>query len=421
MHKQGMKFVYLLKRGIFLIIPFGLVFLILEGLFRLAGYAPLKIYQYTKDTPSAYFFISDQRLGFKNRPNGSYVHHAVKGSPHITTDQFGYRNGIGWENKPDVPMIVFIGDSTTFCPQVSDDNTITSEVAKLLSPDGKFQVLNAGVMAYNTVQAKRMLEQCLQQFSNIKIVVYTYCENDYAHNINPLYYFPPIKSPFVEWNPTHTAIHEIEVSSPVVPWGETFFVYKNGVGLIPKGEGWYLFHIPKPSLRRNITNSIRSKSAFLHQVGLRLKMLSNSYNAASLNSDTPQIKHAAASYRGIQSVDASNPQQVSEQNRWAKELGTDEMLSLLLSQMNELCRAKRITFLTTEFTRGEPSLVTDFSKIANRAGVHFIDIRPYFTDNPLSYAVRMNNGTYDGHYGQQGTKTFARAISPTLRELLLNE
>lgn len=138
------------KRIVFLSFPLIGVICCLEVWLRLFGYSPLQLPK-PGTSPQGYFWICDQSMGFRNRPNGQYRYDAMQANPLVTTDEYGYRNGVGWKTQGDSPIIAFIGDSTTFCAEVNDDQTGPSEVAKLLTPKFRWRVLNAGVRGYTAL------------------------------------------------------------------------------------------------------------------------------------------------------------------------------------------------------------------------------------------------------------------------------
>lgn len=243
------------KKIIFLIIPFFVLILFLECLLRFLGYEPKEpSLERTKPSVVGYFNIADKELGFRNLPNGIYKNTAVKTKPVITTDEFGYRNGYGWTPRSgrNNTTVVFVGDSTTFCAEVNDNETGPSEVAKILSKKYHVTVLNAGVIAFNTVQVKRMIQETLDRFPRVKFVVYTYCDNDYLENLNPIAYYP-MMAPYLWWDKTHNKFTEHDVSAPSVPWGQKF----TDIDTI-----WTTWTLPKQSMRQRITDFIRSQSAF---------------------------------------------------------------------------------------------------------------------------------------------------------------
>ena len=171
------------------------------------------------------FAVCDRRFGFRNRPNGSFRSPHIEGNPVSTTDEFGYRSGFEWPGDGESPIVLFIGDSITFCSEVNDEETAPSEVAKLLSKEFQVRVLNAGVRAFNTLQSKRMLLECLDRFPRTKVAVYTYCGNDLEENMVANYHFPA-KAPVMTRDGSTGRFREVEVLEPAVPWNESFLKWR---------------------------------------------------------------------------------------------------------------------------------------------------------------------------------------------------
>lgn len=336
-----------------------------ELLVRLAGYKPLV--SETKLSLTGYFWICDKRLGFRNRPNASYCDQNITAKPIINTDKYGYRNGFGWSYDSLSPILLFVGDSTTFCSEVNDDNTGPSEVAKLIGGELNVRVLNAGVRGYSTLQSKRMLEECVERFPEIKVVVYTFANNDYYENLNPNIYFPA-KAPIGRWSQGELQI--IEITEPTVAWGHDF----------------------TGSLRRELAynkviNKIRSYSALFSVLG-RQPLLA--------------WREIIAYSRYFQ----------------ARNNHGDQVLEELVRQMNQICHSHGIIFLSTAFFNGLDEKGPDFEAICKKKGVRYIDIKEWFVDTPTSYMAQRCDGTYDIHYGMKGTKTFAEALIPALKTIL---
>lgn len=415
-----------LKRQVFyLSLPLLITLGLLELCFRIAGYQPLTIYSPHRypNTPQAYYAISDQTLGFRNRANGAYHYQLIKGNPLSTTDSYGYRNGIGWTEDATTPIILFVGDSTLFAAEVNDHETITSEIAKLLSPQFKIRILNAGVRGYNTLQAKRMMAECLERFPMIKLVVYMYCNNDYYHNFNPFLY--PTPAPTVRWENTgEDVLVEVEIENPQIPWGESFYTPLNGES--GKSQHLILTH-QKISTRKKITNYLRSKSALFHQIGLRVKKLLASQNIAaddlvSEEPKSPSHNDTVPFFNWNVTQQAINTQ-IEDQVKWVKQHRGDETLEILLRQMRESAEEKGATFVATAFSwggaplKGEilDALYDEFPIRCHNADVTFINVIDAFKkDDHLSYFAKTNDGDYDGHYNAKGTRTFARGLAPEL-------
>jgi len=388
------------KKLIFMCLPLFIFLSFIEVLFRMTGLEPLRLPK-PGGSPQAYFWICDKKLGFRNRVNGRYEHNAIKGNPLVTTDEFGFRNGFGWNASEDTPIILFIGDSTTFGAEVDDQYTITSEIAKQLLPKYALRVLNAGVRGYSTFQSKRMLEECLHHFPQIKMVVYTYCTNDYFENLNPIVYLPA-KAPTVWWDENLRAITELEVENPSVRWGELI-------------ESAYTIP-PNPRLR--VTNFLRSHSAFLEFVGHRIRLLIGKKKTMS---GLPIVSenHAGMEHGSIGPVNSL--EEGGEQYAWAKKHHADDVMVELLRQMRILCEERDILFFTSAYsTSQQRNINQDVVKFCDLAGVIFFSTEHAFIDNEKSYMSPQSDGDYNPHYGKKGTETFAKALAPQLeRELSL--
>ncbi|MGQ9661182.1 MAG: hypothetical protein ACUVWX_02455 [Kiritimatiellia bacterium] len=374
------------------VFSFGLVFAVAglsELLFRLAGFAPALPLDRTKPGIQTYFWIADPRLGFKNRPNGCYTYDLIRGSPRITTDVYGYRNGYGWSAATTNPIVVFVGDSVVFCAETDDEHTGPSEVARLLG-DG-ISVLNAGVRGYNTLQSRRMLEECLGRFPNIRVAVYCFCGNDLAENLNPDTYFPA-RAPALNWDEAVGGFVELEVTNSVVPWGSSFeaWVEDQQVSrrLAWRNKRW----------DRRVRDRLREHSAFFHAVSSLITRL--------WEGSFPESRPGSAPAEG----------ELGEENRG--DVYAAAALKTLLQQMHQLCEKRGARFVVTRFTRkGNDEAIRRWCE---EAGVRFVSASTFIPANDRSWLARTRDGGYDAHYGPKGTRAFARALAPAIRELLLS-
>ncbi len=389
------------KKIVFYCITTAVSLCLLEFGFRVLGFQPIGKYF----SPEEYFWISDNNLGFRNRQNGTFQYDRIKIKPVSTTDRYGYRNGYGWETESNKPIVLFVGDSVIFCAEVNDENTVTSEVAKIVTPAFNIRVLNAGVRGYNTVQVKRMLMECINRFDNIVVAVYVYCSNDYLHNLNPLAYYPA-KSPYVWWNEDRSALSEKSLTDTLIHDGESIFDNAK------KNRPLYMQVINLLERRFVVVNKIGTYSGSL------LKLARQKKSAG--NDDTSNKGQLSALAFGR--VEWSDDQEVKKYNDFARSNGATEAVIELLRQMKNICEKKNIVFLSTSFARSKehPDLNNEFPKIALDAGVNFIDISKYFSDEEISYTAQTSTGSHDGHYGEKGTKTFAKALSPEIEKILLS-
>lgn len=374
------------RKGLYLVLPFLLTFALLEGLFRLLGYAPFRP---PPQSPSGYFHVSDQRLGHRNRPNGRYRYTMIEEAPLVTTDSLGYRTSTN-AAPPDAPRIVFIGDSAVFGAEVDDAQTIPSEVAKALAPHGPVRVLNAGVRGYNTLQARRMLDDVLDRFPDVAVVVYLFSSNDYVETLNPIVHFP-LQAPTLWYDRTTRTWQEVDIEAPAAPHGAPFTP-------------------PQRRLAWRTVQALKRHSALLNQVGLRVRTL---IGTPALLQQKTRLPNGS-----LGPIDTGLPEW-QEQWHWAQKNGADDALRVLLQQMQTRCRTAGAAFLTTAFTRGQEDPSYDvFAAAAAQAGVRFVDIKPYFTAEPTTYAALRQDGAFDPHYGPTGTRTFAGALLPALRTVL---
>lgn len=131
------------------------------------------------DTPEAYFCQPDRDLGWRNR---EYGYHANLATGSVArTGRYGLRLGPrDWdEGDAASPVVLFAGDSTTFCAEVEDDETGAAEVSQLAG----VTCLNVGVRGYDTRRARMLSIEWAKRLPGLKLVVYTLCGNDIGENI----------------------------------------------------------------------------------------------------------------------------------------------------------------------------------------------------------------------------------------------
>jgi len=367
--------------------------LLTEGGARLLGFRPR--YPTSSGLPPAmtslgYFYRSDPELGFRLRSDGRFYSRACEPPVWITTDRLGFRNGFGWSPDRDLPLVLFLGDSTTLCAEVADDETGPSEVARRLVPQHAIRVLNAGVGGYNTVQVKRMLERCLRMFPHrVKAAVYTFCDNDFAENVGEISY-PPLQAPIM----TRTASGqwvEKEIENPVVPWGSDYLKLKYQlVALHSRATPWWapsLWLYPHSALASAMRQAFHRRDSLPGEGGAML----------------PGVSEEAA-----------------------RKLAAGEPLELLLREMREISAASGVALLVTRFTTAGPQdsdegFIDDhyLADACRRAGVQFVSIKAAFTGERRSYMTRLPGHTgYDPHYSPQGTRAYAEALAPSIEAAL---
>ncbi len=381
----------------------GIVFVpalvLIETALRLAGLAPsaesTQNARPVKPLPGIdafeYFAISDPQLGFRNRPDGTFLSLRIEGNPLSTTDEYGYRNGSAWPGDGRSPIVLFIGDSITFCSEVNDDQTGASEVAKLLAKEFDVRVLNAGVRGYGTLQSKRMLIECLQRFPDIVVVVYTHCGNDPMENMVPNLRFPA-KAPVIMRDAETGNLREVEVSDPVAPWGRAIFP-------------WTPLNAPpvKKPATQSTAEWIESHSAIWSLVTEPWYEFREDYLPPREFPGNEVLSPADHDYWGD----------------WATQNGGDEIIQHLLVEMNQICRSRGAAFLATDYLTGLNDHRSDrFAQLCAAAGVRFASIDRQFAGASESLVSRRVDGERDEHYSALGTKAYAAGLAPAIKQLL---
>ncbi len=122
----------------------------------------------------------DGQLGWQPKRNFSYnnVHTDVSGTPYdvsISTDENGFTT---WGNPgSDRTKILFIGDSYTGGPHVSDDDAYFGQVKEQVDAE----VFSAGAAGYSTLQELMLLQEFVDEIDP-DIFVLQFCTNDFDNS-----------------------------------------------------------------------------------------------------------------------------------------------------------------------------------------------------------------------------------------------
>lgn len=349
-----------MKKSIAIILPALITLLLLETALRLVGYAPLRSWP----SSEGYFWICDETLGWRNRANGTHVLETIAVQPLSTTDKNGFRNGLGWQDDSDKPIVLIAGDSVVFCSEVNDDATIASRLAGILKEKCDVKVLNTGVRGYNSVQSLRMIEECLRRFPKTLVVVYVYCPNDFFENVIPDVY-SPARAPTAYVDKAGGTLNFIEPSPLPVPAGEELVFEK----------------------KRNFDVLLRMHSATANCISLmwpKFRIFSKKQK------DSGPLKE------------------------WATKMNAPEILQRVVLRMDAACRRQGAGFLTAPYALAAPDELALYSEVCRKTGVTFVDSAAKFTDEPTSYLSLRKNGNYDSHFGPKGTQAFAEALAPAV-------
>lgn len=418
-----------------------------EAIVRGMGLRPL-----TLDAPAfeSYFLVSDQDLGYCYRPIRSAVHEKFRGQPTVTTDRYGYRAGPAWNPDGDGPIVLLVGDSTTFCAEVPDDATGAVRLWELLDLEGGVRVLNAGVRGYSTLQSTLRLEQTLAAHESVAVAVYLFTPNDLFDNLQPAHKLPRCV-PTAWWSESQGVLHVLPPRLPIVPWGETFEsrrgdlrysdAYKvdfygsidryvqaalNGPSGPALQETTFAAGMAELSdlcmpiaaerlarqeaadrpVRQQLLETVRQRSALVHYLGA-IRHGSTDVGAVPGARETDYAK----SFGTASSLDAVFS--------WAIKHRGEEVVIALLERMKAACVQNGTVFVASAYTleRDDPA-ARRFGELCKLAGVTYAPLGPEFDGPPVSFAARTTSGAINSHWNRKGTRAFARGIAPTVRASL---
>lgn len=348
---------------------------------------------------TGYFWVPDERLGFRNRPDGVFVNHEVLAQPLVTTDEHGRRRTAGQGGAPGRPTILIAGDSVVFSAEVPDDDTLPSAVARALADEGPVRVLNLGVRGYNTLQAKRALERALAGDGDVRLVLLVLSPNDLVENVNPVVYFPAV-APTVRWEGQAERFVEVEATAHHQVWTQSVRWFAARDRLPAASE---------MDIVRTVLDAARRRSAAANLVAQIIEPAS----------------HAKARIAPVTLADGSHGPVWWGTPDWDAQLALAEdrhaerALSAILADTSALCRSYGARLIVSEFTHGErkSSRPTAAERLSTAAGVEFVSVEDGFPETPETYMAATAQG-FDGHYGVRGTHAFAAAIAPRVHAAL---
>ena len=163
---------------------------LLEGVFRLAGFAPAGVRAYSIE-----FSRPDPVVGFRAQENANWIfavtpHGGAAIGKRGSTDSAGLRPSKVNADCIECPVIVALGDSITFGAESADDETWPEQLALALREKGlRYRVVNLSFRGWSTLQQAAAL-QTLREPGRITHVVHVPVPNDSVENIRDVYKLP---------------------------------------------------------------------------------------------------------------------------------------------------------------------------------------------------------------------------------------
>lgn len=186
--KEPRRVIRWLAIPLVIFIGVGAVFLLAEGVLRIAGIPPRVVITRGEILKSHGLTIlrPDRELGWAYAP-GLAVR--MQFGPPRWIDVFTDKDGIripsdGFQLDPSKPSILFVGCSFTMGHALFYEETVAGRIAAL--PQFPLQVVNLGVQGYGTDQTLLALKKYISRF-NTTMVVYTFLDGHIRRNIRSEY------------------------------------------------------------------------------------------------------------------------------------------------------------------------------------------------------------------------------------------
>lgn len=128
-------------------------------------------------------FRPDPELGYRTVPNLSL--HCF-GTVKIETNEQGFRQAraVSPEKAAGTQRLVGVGDSVMWGVGVNASDTFLAKLGQKLNQTGRWEVINAGVLGYSTLQESIFLERDILPLRP-DVVIVNFCENDLLPGDDP--------------------------------------------------------------------------------------------------------------------------------------------------------------------------------------------------------------------------------------------
>lgn len=149
----------------------------------------VRFYFDSKFGPRPSFWVMDQDLGWRPRPNLDHVFHGADFRTSIRTDSRGRRLGAAGEVAASSELVVTLGDSYTFGWGVDTDQTFPSYLDQKLAALSRCRVINLGVGGYGTLQSAHRLSELASELdggpneNTIGAAIFMHSYNDMSDNV----------------------------------------------------------------------------------------------------------------------------------------------------------------------------------------------------------------------------------------------
>jgi len=357
--------------SIFMIVTIAFTLIFAEIALRFYHYGQISIVK-NDDASRIKLNRYNEELGWTNIPNfEGYLSDPKEGfNGFIKFDENGIRvndNDINAEGE----AILMIGGSITGGFEVDNNETYTAVLEREFFENGcNYRVYNAGVNGYGTDQSLWNLERLLNIIKP-KYVIYMFSSDDFENN------------------------RSIKISNTI--WGKPAFAY---------GKEELILH-NMPSEKFDV-----SYYAYIKYTDEGYDLVEGNINQMQLSLMT-FIKNNFALYYPLRNIYAYL--KISPENSMEKKVRYEDfkVLELILKSMK---KDGIELFVTSNTTENDEEYTDDLIKISDKLDITYLNIFPYFTEDPGYYGWKT-----DTHWNEKGHSQAAAALYDLLNPLLCNK
>jgi hypothetical protein len=161
-----------------------IILAVLEGGARLLGFKGIPTYSHRVTR------MDHPERGWRQLPNLRFTQIGTAGWVEGNSDADGFRPLVSCRDRADSPIVICVGDSTTYDAACRNEETWPEAASLALAKSGiACRMLNRGLRGYSTIQALATLREALRNPSiaaHTKAVVYHFFTNDPKDNVSPI-------------------------------------------------------------------------------------------------------------------------------------------------------------------------------------------------------------------------------------------
>jgi len=381
----------LLTNGLLVLGSFVLALVALE--FALALFAPHKI------LTRAYHERYDPVMGWVNKPlknEGVHFEYAPSRFFHVTHNSHGLRGKeTGYEKRPGIRRILFVGDSYFWGYGVSDADVLTEVLQRALPPS--YEVLNGGTSGYGTDQAYLWLKnEGLKYRPDIVIFGFS-AANDLDEITSSVAYFTP--KPLFVFEGSDLVLKNVPVPRTEQADRKSLGSPRTAFGKLKQFLRYHTHTYPFIAARINSRPEWRD---FFVRVGLADEYLLDI-------GDVPLIANPPQDVMDVALKLVLDARKISE------EAGARFILVFIPDKEQAPVGKIRVEAVKENAYVDNSALSTVFKEFAGRYNIPYLDLLPVVREHARKGEALYNPDRADHHWSALGHRVFSEEILAFLK------